>query len=66
MVSPGASIDAAINGLNKHLANAVDTASQLSRNSDEIITEASEAEETSSEESGSDDDGLGGFIDVTA
>ena len=65
MSSPGVNLDAAINSLHKNLANAVATASQLSRDSDEITSEATEAAESSSSGNGSDG-GPGSIIDVTA
>jgi len=65
MGSPGVSLDAAINGINKNLAKAVATASQLSRDSDEITSEATAAADSSSSGNGSDG-GPGSIIDVTA
>ncbi|VAX01361.1 hypothetical protein MNBD_GAMMA21-2616 [hydrothermal vent metagenome] len=65
MSSPSVNLDAAINGLQKNLANAVATASQLSRDSDEITSAATEAADSSSGGSGSAG-GPGSIIDVTA
>ena len=65
MASPGASLDAGINGLNKNLAIAVETASQLSRESDKVTAEATEAAAESSN-GGESDGGPGSIIDVTA
>ena len=65
MGSPGASLDAAITGINRNLANAVSTASQLSRDGEDLVAENSEAAESSSN-GGNSDGGPGGIIDVTA
>jgi len=65
MGSPGASLNAAITGINKNLASAVATASQLSRDGEELTTETAEAESSSSAGSSSDG-GVGSIIDVTA
>ena len=65
MASPGASLDAAITGINKNLANAVATASQLSRDGEDLAIENTESDNSSSAGSGSDG-GVGSIIDVTA
>ncbi len=65
MGSPGASLDAAINGINKNLAKAAATASQLSRDGEDLIAENTEAADSSSS-GGSSEGGLGSIIDVTA
>ena len=64
MVSPGANLDAAISGLNRNLSNAVATASQLSRDGEDLVAENSES--SASGESSGSDGGLGSIIDVTA
>ena len=65
MGSPGASLNAAINGIQRNLTNAVTTASQLSRDGEKLTAEASESTDSSSGSSGSDG-GLGSIIDVSA
>ena len=63
MGSPGASLDAAITGINRNLANAVSTASQLSRDGEALVAEGSEAAESSSS-GGESGGGTGSIIDV--
>ena len=65
MASPGASLDAAISGLNRNLATAVATASKLSRDGEELA-EATAGEADSSSAGEGSDGGLGSVIDVSA